>query len=296
MTRFDHLIGTELARGRWSWTSDDALLYAVGIGAGLEEPYAELAFTTENTENLPQQVIPTFLTLSSPGKQLWIKPLGFKEREWGGISWGWPEGMVHGDEGVTLARPLPPEGEADVSMVLAGVYDKGSGALVIVDKKTTLADGGEFLGVTRSGFFIRGQGGFGGPRSPEGEPVWVKPEQEPDVRIVHATSPGQSLIYRLSGDRNPHCTDPVRARADGFDRPIFQGMGTYGFACRALLKGLCEGDVHRFGSMFARFSQPVFPGEKLETCIWRTEEGAQFLTFASGGRVVLDRGMFAFAR
>lgn len=295
MTKFDHLIGTELARGTWTWTSDATLLYAVGIGAGLEDPVAELQFTTENTQDLPQQVIPSYLTQASPGKQLWMRPLGFKEREWGGMSWGWPEGMVHGEESVTLTRPLPPEGTADVSLTLGGVYDKGSGALVIIDKKATRTDTGEPLGIVRSGFFIRGQGGFGGPRGPAEEQAWVNQVREPDVTVVHTTSPGQSLIFRLTGDRNPHCTDPARARADGFERPIFQGMGTYGFACRALLKGLCDGDVRRFGSMSARLSQPVFPGDKLATCIWRTERGAQFQTFAAGTRTVLDRGTFTFA-
>jgi hypothetical protein len=62
-----------------------------------------------------------------------------------------------------------------------------------------------------------------------------------------------------------------------------------------LLKGLCDGDVRRFGSMFARFSQPLYPGEILETRIWRTERGAQFQTSASGNRLVLDRGIFTFA-
>ncbi|MCU1372883.1 MAG: dehydrogenase, partial [Actinomycetia bacterium] len=35
-----------------SWTSDEALLYALGVGAGT----SELAFTTENTHECPQQV------------------------------------------------------------------------------------------------------------------------------------------------------------------------------------------------------------------------------------------------
>ena len=38
--------------GERSWTSDDALLYALGVGAGLDE----LAFTTENTAGVPQRV------------------------------------------------------------------------------------------------------------------------------------------------------------------------------------------------------------------------------------------------
>jgi acyl dehydratase len=295
MTRFDHLIGTELARGTWSWSSDDALLYAIGVGAGLEDPLSELQFTTENARGLPQQVIPSFMTQASTGPQLWMRPLGFKEREWEGISWGWPEGMVHGEQGVSLTRPIPPKGVADVSLVLRGVYDKGSGALVMAETLVRLAESGELISANRFGMFVRGQGGFGGPRTPADEAPWAEPDRPPDVTVPLATSPGQSLIFRLSGDRNPHCTDPLAAKEDGFERPIFQGLGTYGFGCRALLKGLCDGDVARFGAMYARFSQPVFPGETLTTHIWRTEEGAQFRTVAGGTRVVLDRGTFAFA-
>ena len=294
MNRFEKLVGVELGSGRWSWDSDSALLYAVGVGAGQEDATAELQFTTENTENLPQQVLPSFMTKMSVGG-LWMRPLGFEERKWNGLDWGWPQGMVHAEAGVTLARPLPPSGTADVSLVLLGVYDKGSGALVVVETRARCAETGERLGTSRGGYFIRGQGGFGGPRTPPGEAEWARPDRAPDVTVVHRTSPGQALIYRLSGDRNPHCTDPARARADGFERPILQGLCTYGFGCRALLQGLCDGDVGRFGSMTARLSQPVFPGDVLETRIWRSESGVQFQTFASKDRVVLDRGSFAFA-
>ena len=53
MGRYDHLIGKELATGSWSWDSDKALLYAVGVGAGLQDPLQELRFTTENILNAP---------------------------------------------------------------------------------------------------------------------------------------------------------------------------------------------------------------------------------------------------
>ena len=43
-----------------SWTSTDALLYAIGVGAGLGDPLQELQFTTENTAGVEQQVLPTF--------------------------------------------------------------------------------------------------------------------------------------------------------------------------------------------------------------------------------------------
>lgn len=294
MTRFDALIGTELGAGRWSWNSDRALLYAVGVGAGQEDATQELAFTTENTTDLPQQVLPSFLTMMGVGGH-WMRPLGFEERKWDGLDWGWPKGMVQAEVGVSLARPLPASGEADLSMVLLGVYDKGSGALVVVETSARDVETGAPLGSNRCGYFIRGQGGFGGPRNPPDEAPWTLPERGPDLVVTQRTSPGQALVYRLSGDRNPHCTDPARARADGFERPILQGLCTYGFGCRALLQGLCEGELGRFGGMSARLSQPVFPGDVLETRIWRGEDGGCRFQTLAGDRVVLDRGGFTFA-
>ena len=41
------------------------------------------------------------------------------------------------------------------------------------------------------------------------------------------------------------CGLAQNARADGFERPVFYGLGSYGVACRALIKGLCGGDAAR---------------------------------------------------
>lgn len=57
----DHsLVGVPSEPHERSWTSADALLYAIGVGAGLGAPLRELAFTTENSEGIRQQVLPTF--------------------------------------------------------------------------------------------------------------------------------------------------------------------------------------------------------------------------------------------
>jgi hypothetical protein len=58
-------IGREGQPRERSWTSTDALLYAVGVGAGLDQPDQELAFTTENSSGVTQQVLPTFAVLLS---------------------------------------------------------------------------------------------------------------------------------------------------------------------------------------------------------------------------------------
>ena len=57
----DHsLVGVPSEPQERSWDSKDALLYAVGVGAGLGDPLQELEFTTENSEGIEQQVLPTF--------------------------------------------------------------------------------------------------------------------------------------------------------------------------------------------------------------------------------------------
>jgi acyl dehydratase len=287
MSKYDHLVGRELENGYWSWDSDRALLYAVGVGAGLHDPLDELAFTTENSPGIAQQVLPTFLVLMSAGGD-WIPLLDFGE---GGNA---PIGMVHGEQSIRLARPIPPSGRVHVTRRLVDVYDKGSGALAVTESCVTLADTGELLGTTRMGLFVQGRGGFGGRRGPPDEPAWTRPERAPDITVSLPVGLNQSLIYRLLGDRTLHGTDPVRARADGFERPVFFGLGTYGVVGRALLKGLCDGDVGRFGGMDCRMSKPVHPGDRLDTHIWHGEGGALFQVTVDGTRVVLDRGVFRY--
>ncbi len=288
MSQYDHLIGAEMASGQWSWDSDRALLYAVGVGAGLQDPLHELQFTTENTPGAPQQVIPTFLSLMGLHSN-WVERLGWVRE---GLS---PVGMVHGEQSITLAQPIPVQGRVQLSTVLRAVYDKGSGALVVKETRVTDAQSGDYLGSGIMSLFAQGKGGFGGPRGPAGEVAWKRPDSPPDAIVALPVGVNQSLIYRLSGDRHPHGTEPGRARADGFDRPIYYGLGTYGVACRALLKALCGGNAAPFGHMAARFSRPVHPGDTLETHIWRTSDGAVFQTLANGDRLVLDRGVFRFS-
>ena len=58
------------------------------------------------------------------------------------------------------------------------------------------------------GLFLRGQGGFGGPRGPDDEQPWTEPDYPPDLTVSLQIPFGQALIYRLLGDTNP--TRPIR--------------------------------------------------------------------------------------
>ena len=56
-------VGTVAPPVEVSWSSKDCLLYALGVGAGT----GELAFTTENTAGVEQQVLPTFAVIVGMG-------------------------------------------------------------------------------------------------------------------------------------------------------------------------------------------------------------------------------------
>jgi acyl dehydratase len=275
-----------------SWTSTDALLYAVGVGAGLGDPLSELQFTTENSEGITQRVLPTFAVLIAQAAT--GRNLGDFDRAM----------LVHAEQAFELHRPLPVNGTVRTVATVTGIYDKGSGALVVTESKAVDAATGQLMVTARSGLFIRGEGGFGGDRG-SGVP-WRLPERPADHQVVLPTRPEQALIYRLSGDRNPLHGDPKFAARGGFDRPILHGLCTYGVTGRALLHALCGSDPARFASMSGRFTQPVFPGDTLTVSIWVADRtaadgdaavangAAQFQTATQNGTVVIDRGEMRF--
>ncbi|MGA1243963.1 MAG: MaoC/PaaZ C-terminal domain-containing protein [Ilumatobacteraceae bacterium] len=266
-----------------SWNSKDALLYAVGIGAGS----ADLAFTTENTSGVDQVVFPTFAVVAGSGT---ASPGKSAMGEIGTFNWAM---LVHGSQAVTLHRPIPVDANATTQDKVVAMYDKGKAAVVVTESEVKTADG-EPLFTTRSSVFIRGEGGWGGDRGPSG-PQNEPPASAPDHEITMQTSPDQAFVYRLSGDRNPLHTDPSFAALGGFDRPILHGLCTYGFTGRALLKALCDEDVRRFHHIEGRFSSPVMPGEALTVRSWRTSAGEAVFTTSVGDKAVIDQGLVRFS-
>jgi acyl dehydratase len=262
-----------------SWKADEALLYAIGVGAGQDDPLAELAFTTENSHGVEQRVLPTFgaiLTQFRGASRLNIGTFN-------------PAMLVHAEQSTHLAGALPASGELEVSSTVTGIYDKGSGALVVSETTGRLPGTEDPLVVTRSALFIRGEGGFGIPGPRDG---WAAPEREPDALLEASTRPDQALLYRLSGDHNPLHSDPAFAARAGFPRPILHGMCTYGVVGRVLLNRYADGDPARFDTLSGRFSKPVFPGEGLRIRVWEDADTKRFQVVNDRGETVLDRGTF----
>ncbi len=271
-------VGTKGEPVEVSWDSKDCLLYAVGIGAGTEE----LAFTTENTNGVDQQVFPTFPVVIGWGRGSAMGNIGSFN----------PAMLVHGQQSVTLHRPIPVEGTASIQGEITGMYDKGKAA-VVVSAETATMDGAPLYTKTMSAF-IRGEGGWGGDRGPSG-PQNVPPDRAPDHSVTYQTLPDQALVYRLSGDRNPLHSDPAFAAMGGFDRPILHGLCTYGFTGRALLHTLCGSDPARFHHIEGRFTSPVLPGEALTVDMWQTGDGEAVFTTAVDDRLVIDQGLLRFS-
>ncbi|HEX7353237.1 MAG TPA: MaoC/PaaZ C-terminal domain-containing protein [Mycobacteriales bacterium] len=270
-------VGRSAGPSEVSWTSTDALLYALGVGAGQADPLAELELTTENTAGVEQVILPTYAIL-----------LGQKAR---GLHVGFGDfdrtKLVHAEQSLTLHRALPVEGSAKLTSTLTGIYDKGAGALVTTTTEGVLADSGEPLFATTSAAFIRGEGGFGGDRG--SAPEWAVPDGKPDHEVTVATRPDQALLYRLTGDRNPLHSDPSFAGRGGFSRPILHGLCTYGITARVLLQAIGARPAD-LASITGRFTSPVLPGDALTVNVWSDGGTHRFRVTGADGATVLDRG------
>ncbi|HEX3839635.1 MAG TPA: MaoC/PaaZ C-terminal domain-containing protein [Acidimicrobiales bacterium] len=275
-------MGTTSDPERVAWDSKDALIYALGVGAGALDPTgSELEFTTENSSGIDQRVLSTFPVVLARG--------GSAYRAIGEFN---PAMLVHGEQSVQLHRSLPVEGAANSVTTIIGIYDKGSGAVVVTETIATDAATNDSLWTTSSSAFIRGEGGWGGDRGPSGSAT--SPERAPDHVVVYPTRTDQALLYRLSGDRNPLHSDPKFAAMAGFDRPILHGLCSFGFTGRALLHSLCGSDPDRFVSMSARFSKPVMPGDELTVSIWELGDGNAYFRTATPAGIVIDAGQASY--
>jgi len=267
------LIGKPTAPLEHSYTWKDAVLYALGVGAKADE--LDYLYEARGPKVLPTfAVVPSFTALVAITGQL-----GADLRM-----------VLHGEQKVVLHRPIPPSGSLSTVATVTGIYDKGKGALAVVEAKTTDEAGTPLFDNVFS-IFVRGAGGFGGERGPEALEATPPPGKAPDFEHVEATTAEQAILYRLSGDLNPLHVDPQLAQAVGFSKPILHGLCTYGHAGRAILKHACGGDATRFRSFAGRFAGVVMPGDTLTTRGWRVEPGRYVVQTSAGDRAVLTNSI-----
>jgi acyl dehydratase len=262
----DKVVGAQIPGAMSEWDEDAVILYHLGVGAGVPptDP-GELQYTYEST---PLKVLPSFGVI--PVFQMLGGLVGLD-----GLSFN-PMMLLHGEQDLVLHKALPARAKVENTGRVSDVFDKGKGALVVVETETK-DESGELLCTNRFSAFIRGEGGFGGESGPA--PGNEAPAREPDVVAESQTLPQQALLYRLSGDKNPLHVDPNMAALGGFDRPILHGLCSFGIVCKAAVDKALDGDVTKVGRYQARFSGVVFPGETIVTSMWR--EGDKVLLSAA---------------
>ena len=266
-------VGKKLPSMDHSWTDRDVMLYALGVGAGPDE----LCYTYENADLrvLPTfAVVPAFSAISGMGSVMTFNPMM----------------VLHGEQRVDLHRPIPTAGTVTTESEVLHVWDKGKGAVVVLEARSVDSKG-ELLFTNTFTTFLRGEGGFGGDRGPSG-PKYETPDRRPDREVELPTRPDQALLYRLNGDRNPLHADPGFASMAGFPKPILHGLCTYGFVGRAIMNEFCGQDPSRFRSFDARFAGVVYPGETIAASFW--QEGSRVhvrATTRERGEPVLEQAV-----
>ena len=259
---YDGLMSLKSEGDEFTYTDRETMLYALGVGFGRDPMNeAELPFVYENG----LKTVPTLATVIAWGQ----RTIGQS-----GINYLM---VVHGEQRLTVHKPLPASATIVADERVSGAVDKGAGkgALIFTEKVIRLKGTNEKLCTLGGTIFARGDGGFGGPSTGAIEPHPI-PERKADVVHEADTRADQALLYRLSGDRNPLHSDPKIATMAGFPRPLLHGLCSYGTACRSVLATVCKYDHTLIAGFDVRFSSPVFPGETIVTEMWKDGKVVSF--------------------
>ncbi|XP_054550482.1 peroxisomal multifunctional enzyme type 2 isoform X2 [Talpa occidentalis] len=262
-----------------TYTDMEAIMYALGVGASVQEP-KDLKFIYEGSSDF--SCLPTFGVIIA---QKSIMGGGLAEIP--GLSINFAK-VLHGEQYLELYKPLPREGKLRCEAVVADILDKGSGSVILMD--VYAYSGKELICYNQFSLFLVGSGSFGGKRTSDKAKVAVAtPNRAPDAVRTDTTSHNQAALYRLSGDWNPLHIDPNFAGLAGFDKPILHGLCTFGFSARHVLQQFANNDVSRFKAIKARFAKPVYPGQTLQTEMWKEGNRIHFQTKIQGtGDIVIS--------
>ena len=257
------------------YTERDAMLYALGVGFGdgdsRELPYVYEGHGLSTVPSMASMMLPATL----------LDDCGLDG-----------DRMLHREQRLELFRPLPPAAKLLANHRVTGVFDRGTGkgAMILIESQLRRASDDTALFVLGNSVLARGDGGFGGPAGAGPAPHSL-PEHEPDLSCDIETRPDQALLFRLCGDFNPLHADPAVARRAGFDGPILHGRCTFGIACHAILKTICDYDFTLIRGLDVRFRAPVYPGDVVTTDMWQDGNIVSFrCRVAARNAVVIDNG------
>lgn len=288
----DEAGGVLLPETRYQYGPELAILYALGVGVSVGERHGLRYLYEEHGHFSPHPMFACLLMNALPVHALTELPnvqIDLSQ-------------LLHGEHHLEVNGSLPPSADLRVKSSVLDVVDKGSGKAAIIIIKVEAFDDTKDktvpLVVQQASLFVRGAGGFGGPKtSVHLRPLAATSDKAPDLVLSFTTTVDQAALYRLTGDKNPLHIDPEFAvTAAGQSAPILHGLCVLG-ACvhRVVREGAGAQRVRRVGG---RFSRPALPGDRMVIDVWtgRTEEHVlEFRTrSASSDHVVISGGYVEF--
>ncbi|KAF2264046.1 NAD(P)-binding protein [Lojkania enalia] len=254
----------------------DVILYNIGVGA----KRTDLPLVYENNDHF--QVLPTFGVIPPFNA---VTPFSFSDI----VPNFSPMMLLHGEQFLEIRKfPIPTEAKLVSYPKLIEVVDKGAAGVVVTGTTTKDANTGEDIFYNESTVFIRGSGGFGGPKKGgdrgAATRVHKPPQRAPDTVVEEKTTEEQAAIYRLSGDRNPLHIDPEFSKVGGFKDPILHGLCFFGISGKHVLQ-----KYGPYKNIKVRFAGTVIPGQTLRTEMWKVGNTVIFQTkVAETGKLAIS--------
>ncbi|XP_054012108.1 peroxisomal multifunctional enzyme type 2 [Hylaeus anthracinus] len=269
-----------------TYNSRDAILYALGVGATVQEP-SDMRYLYENHEDF--SVIPTFFVLHGP---IQLMSTSIIEDAIPGLQLD-PTRSLHGEQYIEVYKPVPTAATVETHFKVLDLLDKGKGAIIIIQHETFDTASGDKLSTGQMSVFLIGAGGFQGKRTSSNiVPTIEPPKRKCDASVTQQTSYDQAALYRLSGDANPLHIDQNMAVMSGFKRPILHGLCTLGFSVRHVMQTYANGDPGLFKAIKVRFANPVLPGQTLRTDMWQNGNRIHFQTYTVDNNVPIITGAY----
>ena len=270
----------------FSYDEKDVILYNLSVGA----KRSELPFVYEGSDSFT--ALPTFGVVPYFGAAV---PYNLDEL----IPNFSPMMLLHGEQYLEVRKfPVPTSTKLISYPKLVDVIDKGGAAIVVSGTVTREAATGQDVFYNEMSAFVRGSGGFGGPKrgSDRGAATAPNspPQREPDAAVEEATTEEQAALYRLNGDRNPLHIDPEFSKIGGFKTPILHGLCFFGISAKHIFQ-----TYGAFKNIKVRFAGTVLPGQSLKTEMWKDGSKVKFQTrvietgklcIAGGGAELLKGG------
>ena len=263
---------------RASYGARDCMLYALGIGLGMDPlDQGQLKFVYE--KNLA--AFPTLATTLGWMGRLTDPAFGIDERM-----------VVLADQRVVLHRPLPPEATLISRPYVKEIIDKGEGnaAIIQITRDLTLEDG-TLVATVEGSTLARKHGGFGGKvtQSPV-PPAIPRSRSRRNLRSADAAQSGadfpadgrhQSAAHRSGARQGRRLSAADPARHGGLRRR------------RARHPAHAAGyQPEQLASIEARFVRPIFPGETVRTEMWQNGSDVAFrCRTVERGEVAIDNGL-----